>query len=464
MNDRRRWLTLAFVLAGATGCASPRLALAPCAIEGVSGARCGTLEVAENRAHPSRRIGLRVVLLDATAPAPRSEPIVFLSGGPGQAVTDSIKRIAGDYAEARKNARLLFVDQRGTGGSNALPCRPFAADDMRRFFGDGADAEGLRRCREQLERHADLTQYTTAAFIDDLEDVRRAIGAARVDLDGGSYGTRVALEYIRRHPDRIRAAVLQGINPPDYTLPLPFASAGQRALDLWLDSGGRDIRAKLASVFTSLERAPASVSIVNPATQKETTVVVTRDRFAKYLHLLLLAQPLATRIPPLVDAAAGGDFKPFVELVVAITSQFGDLIAYGMQLSVTCAEDVPFIDEAAVERDRRETFLRDVRVREARQACAAWPRAEATPMREPVTAETPVLLLSGERDPVTPPDIAARVAARLPRSRLVVVPGGSHINNDPCLQDLVTRFLATADAKSLDVSCVSGIDKPAWPR
>ena len=145
-----------------------------------------------------------------------------------------------------------------------------------------------------------------------------------------------------------------------------------------------------------------------------------------------------------------------------MTSQVAGLIAYGMQLSVICTEDVPFITAADVDRVR-ETFMRDVRIREAARACAEWPRGSVpATWRSTVEADTPILLISGERDPVTPPEIAQRVAAGLPHSRLIVIPSGGHIQAHPCIGRVVAEFLAAGNADGLDITCIASIAPPPF--
>src|SRR5690349_4277384 len=192
--------------------ATPRLALAPCALPGVPatvGAKCGTLTVLENRAAKSgRTIGLRVVVLPATGAKRAPDPIFFIAGGPGSSIVAEAGGIATDAARLRERRDLVLVDQRGTGGSHPITCQFYGPpDSLQSYLGDFMPPDAVRRCRDENAKTTDLTQYTTTIAVDDLDDVRAALGAERINLVGGSYGTRAAQEYMRRHPEIGRAHV-----------------------------------------------------------------------------------------------------------------------------------------------------------------------------------------------------------------------------------------------------------------
>ncbi|HZJ70508.1 MAG TPA: alpha/beta fold hydrolase, partial [Planctomycetota bacterium] len=231
-----------------------RVALAPCRLSGVEReALCGTVTVPERRDRAGgRTIDLRLAVLPARAATPQPDPLFVIAGGPGQSAVNIADREAVEHAATLAEREIVLLDQRGSGGSNRLDCRQYDDTDMRRYLSGGFNLDALRRCRRELEARADLTAYTTDAAVADLEDVRQAMGYDHIDLDGGSYGTRVVLWYLKRHGDRVRVAVLRGVSPTDYALPLPFARAGQEALDrLFADCDGD---AACARAFPHLRR------------------------------------------------------------------------------------------------------------------------------------------------------------------------------------------------------------------
>lgn len=178
----------------------------PCRVPLVDGeVLCATYPVWENRdTKQGRKIGLNIVILPALGPDKQPDPVFELAGGPGQGSAS----IAGIYAgsKLRRKRDIVLVDQRGSGRSNPLRCTLYGDPlDLRLAARDEFPVDGARECRKQLEKVADLTQYTTTAFVDDLNEVRQWLGYGRINLKGGSYGTRAAQVYWRRHPETVRS-------------------------------------------------------------------------------------------------------------------------------------------------------------------------------------------------------------------------------------------------------------------
>lgn len=187
------------------------LALAAPPVPCPEGAECRFVQVPEDRARPTgRRLDLFVVRLPATGAEPAEGAVLYLEGGLGGAASEAAADLPDLLAVLRPRRDLVFVDQRGTGRSHALTCPgPFRS---RVELGE-LSPEDVRACREVLERRADLRRYTTWDAVEDLEEVRKALGYGKIDLFGASYGTQVAQAYLRRHADRVRSAVLVGALP-----------------------------------------------------------------------------------------------------------------------------------------------------------------------------------------------------------------------------------------------------------
>lgn len=279
-----------------------RLALAPCKLPGVDReARCGTLEVFENRAtRQGRRIGLRVAVLPALGATPAPDPLFILVGGPGQSAIAPAQAFTSIFAGVLADRDIVLVDQRGTGGSNPLDC-PLSGsdDDPQGYMDDMLPVAPLRECLRRLA--ADPALYTTPIAVDDLDDVRAALGYERINLYGSSYGTRAALVYMRSYPRHVRSAVLRGIVPTNMKVPLYYARDTQRALGLLFDECAADaacrrafpdLPAKLAAAEERLKRGPVSVDVTLPdvkdrvfhirlstiSTRRSATVCTTRSR------------------------------------------------------------------------------------------------------------------------------------------------------------------------------------------
>jgi pimeloyl-ACP methyl ester carboxylesterase len=443
----------------------PRLALAPCRLPRLEEeARCGTLEVWENRARAAgRRIGLKVAVLPASGPASGAPPLLAVNGGPGQGSIQLAPIFASVFGPARQDRDLVLVDLRGTGGSNPLHCpMPGSDDDPAAYLGDFLPEEPIRRCASTLE--ADLTQYTTPIAVEDLDEVRAALGYEKVQLFGLSYGSRVALVYLRRHPERVAAAILYGAVPPDMKTPLHHAPDAQRALDLLFDQCAADaacagaypeLRQKFWQVHRRLAQGPVKVEVEDPKTKRRVQLELTLDLWNEEIRFRLYDEE-ANLVPVLVAEALAGDYGKTLQLLLRLRrfTNGTAFLAAGAFLSVTCAEDVPFIDPAEAARLAQGTFLGTYRVDRQRAACALWPRGELPPgYLEPVRSDAPVLALSGFRDPVTPPRWAEQVLATLPNGRHVVLRQGFHGEFSPCVRGLLNAFLQRGSAKDLDVAC-----------
>lgn len=450
------------------------LVVEPCTLPGVQGpARCGTLEVWENRAARSgRRIPIRFVVIPGTETGPAREALTYLAGGPGSAATNAAGWITSSFGPSREGRDVLLVDQRGTGGSYPLHCGLYGSSgDAASFLGAFMPAEGVRACVPELERKADLAHYTSDPAADDLDEVRAALGYERLDLFGASYGTRTALVYMRRHPERVRSAILLGVVPTDASSPLDFARDADRALygvvaECEAEAACRaafpELRANLRRSLERLAHGPVEVEVVNPATGEPVRFPFTRDLYAEGMRYLLYGVGTSGLIPVMVQHAARGDFGPIAEFALDRRMNMVNAGSHAVFLAVTCAEDVPFADPAEGARRAAGTFLGDYRLRDQRAACAEWPRAPIDPgFRGPVVSDAPTLILSGQWDPVTPPSGGEQVARHLRNSLHVVVPSGAHgfggLENASCVDRLMNDFVRAASVAALDTSCVGTI-------
>lgn len=465
-------LLAAPVLAGAAPHPS-RTKLQPCKVPGRGGeveAFCGTYEVWENRAAKSgRKIGLKVVLIPALSPDLKPDPVFFFAGGPGQAASPLAGQLVDD--ELRKDRDFIFIDQRGTGGPGRLFCSLGGRDeDLQSYFAEMFPVDAVRKCREELEKKADLTLYTTDLAIDDFDEIRAWLGYGKVNLIGGSYGTRAAQVYMKRHPGSVRAAVIFGVAPMDEPLSLSHAANGQRSLDTLLGWCEKDeacrakfpaVRADFKAVMDRLAKGPVTVEVDHPQTGKRAKVTLSRDFIADGIRWALYGD--SESLPLMVHQAAGGDFGLLGQ--ASVNSRLGAIagITSGLLFSVTCAEDMPYIDAAEIPARTAGSFLGDYRVRQQMRACTVWPRGKAAPgHREALRTDIPVLLVSGERDPVTPPAFADRAARFLTRGTKIVVPWGSHGGGEPCVLKIQRDFLEKGSAEGLDTSCLKKIQMPPF--
>jgi pimeloyl-ACP methyl ester carboxylesterase len=453
------------------------LALAPCEVASAregskEQARCGTFEVFENRAaRKGRKIALKIVVFPATGADKAPDPLFYIPGGPGSSATEDAPYIAQQFAAVRTRRDLVFVDQRGTGGSNPLDCVLFDPQDLQSYLGDFFPLAAVRKCRELLETRADLKLYTTHIAMDDLNEVRAALGYERINISGGSYGTRATQDFLKRHRQHVRTVVLQGLSPTNQLMPRDFPQHTERALRGVTDECAADeacraafpnLRAEVKAVLERLLRGPVEVEVKRQPEGESVRVRLSRDLAGEALRYMLYQPGAAGRIPLLIHLAAGGNFTPLAESALFYRQRLVATGSNGMYLSVTCAEDLPWIKPAEGERNAADTFLGDYRLRQQRAACALWPRA-AIPKdyAQPTRSDVPALILTGQWDPVTPPVYGETAARHLPNSLHAVVPHGGHafggLEGTDCVQNLITEFVNRGTVKGLDTSCLNNI-------
>jgi pimeloyl-ACP methyl ester carboxylesterase len=452
-----------------------RVQLAPCHVKGVAAATlCGTWQVPEDRDAPAgRKIALRVAVVPALARVAQPDPLFMLAGGPGQGAVEGVGPLLPALERIHRQRDIVLVDQRGTGQSEPLACELSDEDAplALRMRDEGFPAERLRACLASYR--ADPRLFTTPIAMQDLDAVREALGYERINLWGGSYGTRAALVYMRAYPQRVRLAVLDGAAPYSIRLPLHFARDGQRSLDLLFESCAKeaacarafpDLRSRFGALLGRLEKQPFRGTVADPVSGEPQQVTISHDVFAAGLRGILYLPEMATLVPLMVDRAERGDFTAFLAASQGLQRGISRNMALGMFFSVICAEDVPFIEPSEVDALSRGTFFGPALTRELIAACQVWPRGRFDPaLREPVKVDVPTLVLSGELDPATPPVWGDEVAKALPRSLHLVVPGVGHgATAQGCVPRLLAEALDRGEVAGLDASCVKKLGRPPF--
>ena len=448
------------------------ITLAPCELRGATGAKCGTFEVFENRAtRKGRKISMNILVLPATGEPREPDPFFYFAGGPGSGASEDAPGIAQVFAKVREHRDLVFVDQRGTGKSHPLDCTLYNPNDQQSYLGYFFPLDDVRKCRVDLETKADLTLYTTSIAMDDIDEVRAALGYDKINLFGGSYGTRAAMVYLRQHPKHVRTVLLQGVSPTNMYLPLDYPQQTERALQGVLAECTADeacskafpnIKSEAKAVLERLLKGPVEVEIRLQNSPAPTKVLLSRDLAAEAIRYMLYNPVAASRVPLMLHVAAEGNFTPLAQAALNYRKVLVGTGSNGMYLTVTCAEDLPGIKPGEGERIAQNTFLGDYRLRQQREACALWPRATiASDYAKPVRSDVPVLMLTGEWDPVTPPANGDFVAKTFPNSLHIVVPHGAHglggLEGMDCIDRLLTEIVVGGTTKGLDTACVKNI-------
>ena len=427
-------------------------------------AMCSELTVPEDRSRPgSRPLPLFVARVPALTAAPRPDPLVLIAGGPGQSSVDLYLQMRRAFEPARRERDIVLLDQRGTGRS----AEGYDCDLTESAAFDTNATEELRRaisdCLAELRRDPRL--FTTSPAVADLDALREALGAEQWNLYGISYGTRVAQYYARRFPERVRAMVLDGVVPADLVLGPAIAADAQSALDGIFercaatpacDARYPDIAAQFDGLRLRLASGPVSIDIADPTTGEIETRLFSGSDLAGVVRLMSYSAPTASLLPLAISEAYRGEYTLLAAQVDILSDDLAAAISMPMHNSVVCTEDVPFYPERRRYGLDGDAYLGSSVVDALETICEVWPAgAVDTELKKRLEFAGPVLLLSGENDPVTPPDNAIRVAAALSNAVHVIGRGQGHgMAGVGCAPRLIGVFLETASPAAVDAECL----------
>ena len=432
---------------------------------------CAQFPVPENRTDPkSRTLDLKLAIVKSDSQVPEKDLVVYLAGGPGQSAIQTYPELAPAFAPLLKHHDLLLLDQRGTGHSHPLAC-PGVEKRMEKLAEGNLSpvqrAELVGECAREVEKTSDPRYYTTSDAVADLEAVRQALGTPKLDLVGVSYGTRVAQHYASAHHDAVRSIVLDGVVPNQLVLGETFADALQRALKLQAAACSATPACKKAfgDWYATLHRLrdklksgpPQQVTFEDPYSYEPVTRTLDAGTLAGVARLFSYSAVTAALLPLAVDEAAKGNYAPLMGQSQLMTDDLSGSLQGGMQLSVICTEDAPLLAPRAQDAD---TLLGNQLIDGFIAECKAWPH---NPMPKdfhaPFKTSIPTLLISGEREPVTPPGYAGEVLKGLSDGRSLVVNGLGHAEaiNAGCMPDLVGQFIDKLQPQRLDAQCLKRI-------
>lgn len=458
--------------------AGPRLLdFEPCQIRGSNGqgqaaAECSRLIVAEDPDDPDGRLlELFVARIPALSPEPAADAITLINGGPGASSVSLYVDLQPALTALRRERDIILVDQRGTGQSAALDCPRL--ESITYEFDAAEVRETTRNCLDALD--GDPRFFTTSVAVDDLEALRRALGYEAWNLYGVSYGSRVAQHYAQRYPHALRTLILDGVIPPGLALGPDIAGNAQATLDAILGRCAAtgycqevfpNLEAQLSQLGGELRASPMNVELPHPVSGRVQSMRLHYAHLAMTLRLLSYAPETAALIPLIIDEAASrGNYLPLASQALRLEEQLGDSLSFGMHNSVVCTEDVPFYGDLSSRRaELAASYLGPDQVRALQTICELWPQGvlhEA--LREPAESAAPTLLLSGEHDPVTPPDYGRLALEWYPNGRHLEAPGQGHgIIARGCVPQLVSDFIDRASTEDLDARCLERLSADAF--
>ncbi|RDS79400.1 alpha/beta fold hydrolase [Dyella monticola] len=435
---------------------------------------CTTFEVPENRDDPhSRRIGLKVAIARSDAQVPQADMAVLLAGGPGEAATEAWVLEAPAFGEVRKHHDVLLIDQRGTGGSNPLSCKK--AEDASEQETFTVDLDKVRKnvasCLDEVRQTADPRFYTTTVALQDLEDVRKALGSPALDLVGVSYGTRVAQQYVMRYPASVRSVVLDSAVPNQVILGEDFAANLDSALKkdfakctaiAACKQRFGDSMQTLDQLRDALRANPHKVSFRDPETYETVERPLTEFSLASVVRMFAYEPETAALLPLSINSAAHGDVGPLLGQAKLLTGDLSGDMNNGMSMSVICSEDADLLQPRPQDQD---TILGNHLIDAIKAQCDVWPHGtRPDDFHAAIKSDKPILILSGELDPVTPPSYGEQILPGLSHARQLIFKGQGHsVLGRGCMPQLLGKFIDKPDPKQLDASCLDKLgDTPAF--
>lgn len=475
--------------AAAQDTALPRFEEASCMFTPPQGQNptCGYLIVPEDRSQPDgTTIKIAVAVFESDNPDKPAAPLVYLEGGPGGSALEFLSLTFNErFGEFIKDRDVIVFDQRGVGRSQpALDC-----PEVNQLIVDTLDDvlstdetvrlsnEALTACAERLKAEGiNLSAYNSAENAADVNDLRLALGYDQLDLYGISYGTRLALTVMRDFPEALRSVIIDSINPPQTSyndVPQNY----ERALNVLFSDCAANAACKAAfpdleqvfyETIDQLNQTPATFDVLDPTTQREREVKLDGDGFASYVFEALYATEILPSMPKNIYDVYNGDTR-FLSLWTLLRLSQLDAISTGMNYAVQCSEELPFDNAAAIQAALDETnpalvgFARRGGVDPTQiELCAVWNAAAPNPVEnQPVTSDVPTLVISGDYDPITPPQNGIDTAANLSKGYFFEFPGHGHgvIPSSDCALSIAQAFLNDPNTRP-DATCLESVTAP----
>ncbi|MBN1438886.1 MAG: alpha/beta fold hydrolase [Anaerolineales bacterium] len=417
---------------------------------------CGFLTVPENRSEPEGRgVRLPVVIFKSHSENPEPDPVVFFDGGPG----NSVLALAGLFAASpiRRNRDLILLEQRGNNGAEpSLDCPEVDRAILSNLSSAGTVEEETRRvaeaagiCRERLTSQVgiDLSQYHSAAAAADFEDLRRILGYEQWNLYGVSYGTRLAMFYMRDYPAHVRSVVLDSIYPPETDTYSQLVPQAIEVFGSLFDACAQDVRCREAYPCLE-EHFYRLVEELNddpvPLRAGAIDVLFNGDDLVATVFNALYDTSAVPLLPLLIEEIQQGNAGVLAPIVSGAVGQLTG-INWGKYYSVECYEEWPFNPPEAV----ADSFARNPQISifipfaYDLGVCPVWNIGRAPDDADrPVASDLPTLILSGELDPITRPEFGRTAAESLGRAYRYEFPGQAHaISLSGCAQRMMLDFL-----------------------
>ena len=424
---------------------------------------CGTLVVEETRGSGNgRRVAMPVVRVRALN-HPKADPVIFLHGGPGGGVVESLaKRLKARHAPVTEDRDWIFFDERGTGLSTpSLDCGSLGLSDAG-LTSDQAAADAVT-CGQSLSKQGiDLSRFNTVEVVKDLADLRSALRITSYNLYGVSYGSRVAMGVMQHDPAGLRAVVLDSPWPPEVSWTGPIGTLVSREL--------RQVMALCAADATCNARHPALESRLDAMTRQWLESPPSNDKAHRYAAEELAAYLLdalyddegARSLPMTIEQIIGGDRSALDNFLV-------DQSGYneGQFFTHLCKEEFAFESPSAIQGLHGTDPIAQATARAAKRyfdACKGFEVGAPDPIEnQPVSSDIPTLLLTADIDAGCPVEFALAAATHLKHAQVFNMPNMTHAvaGRSPCAKRMLAAFLEQPASK-VDPSCIAN-DRPTFP-
>ena len=426
-------------------------------------AECGTLSVAENRNNPSRMIDLNIAIIRSKSTKKKNDPMIMLAGGPGQSSVESYVGVSHAFRKILKDRDVVLVDQRGTGKSHPIKCEFDESIQEMLLADQSLIYPEIEKCVAKLD--ADTRYYTTTESIKDLEEVRKALKIEKWNLIGISYGTRKALTYMELFPNSIRSVILDGVVPQQE----PLAASHEKNLMIALrkqfeqcdkqqacKEAFGDVEQQMWELFEKVESEKPTIRLQDFMTGEYKEVKMTKESIAIAIRMFSYSASSMNLLPLMIAKANHGQLETIASQANMINSMMQQSMS-NVELSIICAEDIPFYEKNQTVFEHN-IFGKDF-IERTRKTCDVWPHIVVdASFKDPVVSDLPVLLLSGELDPVTPPSFAELTMQTLSNSQHLIAKGQGH-NVFPlgCIPDIITDFV-TGPEQELEIECMNNFN------
>lgn len=429
----------------------------------------GHLMVRENRKKPdSNLIELVFVRLKSTSDKP-GYPTVYLDGGPGSSAIGiaSVPDYMRAFQKLREVGDVILLDQRGVGSSKPnLTYRASESLPLDVFADREVVLEALKERARVAADHfrskgIDILAYNTIESANDVDDLRKALGAEQLNLVGFSYGTHLGLACLRYHGKNLNRVVLVGTEGPDHTDKLPSTSdASIRRLsalvarDPELGPKMPDLTGTLKRILDRFEKEPVTVTITDQRSRKPVDVKIGKIGL-QFLIMRDLGDTNDLPVFPLwFYTMDKGDYSVLKRFAERRYNQFGAGISI-MTLVMDISSGVSKARKKQIQNEARTALLGDMvnfPVSEMGDVFANPDLGDA--YRSPLATDVPALFVSGVLDNNTQPFQADEVRKTFKNSTHIVVDNAGHESMvvDPQVQQTMVQFLRGEDVSKVKIA------------